>query len=47
MDPGRSLTKIGFDTVILAGANTYDGGTVVSGGVLKIGRDNALAAAAP
>jgi autotransporter-associated beta strand protein len=42
---GRSLTKIGFDTVILAGANTYDGGTVVSGGVLKLGRNDALATA--
>lgn len=42
---GRSLTKLGFDTVILAGANTYDGGTIVTGGVVKIGRANALAAA--
>ncbi len=37
-----SLTKVGYDTVILAGENTYDGPTVVTGGKLMIGTDDAL-----
>jgi autotransporter-associated beta strand protein len=37
-----SLTKQGFDTVTLSGANTYTGGTNVNAGVLRIGADNAL-----
>jgi autotransporter-associated beta strand protein len=36
------LTKVGFDTVILSGQNTYTGATVVTGGKLMIGADNAL-----
>lgn len=40
---GRSLTKVGYDTVILSGANTYDGGTHVNGGRLMLGRNDALA----
>ncbi len=37
-----SLTKQGYDMVILAGANTYSGGTNVTQGILRIGRTNAL-----
>lgn len=40
----QSLTKVGYDTVILSGASTYTGGTNVTGGKLLLGRDNALAA---
>ncbi|MBL9131199.1 MAG: autotransporter-associated beta strand repeat-containing protein, partial [Verrucomicrobiaceae bacterium] len=36
------LTKAGYDTVIVSGANTYTGGTAVEGGKLMIGRDDAL-----
>jgi autotransporter-associated beta strand protein len=36
------LTKAGYDTVILSGANTYTGGTHIEGGKLMIGRDDAL-----
>ena len=32
-----SLTKVGGGTLILTGANTYSGGTVISGGTLQIG----------
>lgn len=39
--PG-GLTKAGYDTVILSGANTYAGSTFIEGGRLLIGRDNAL-----
>lgn len=39
---GRHLTKIGADTVVLSGTNTYSGNTTVSNGVLAIGRDHAL-----
>ena len=37
-----SLTKVGYDTVILTGANNYSGGTIVTGGTLKVGTNNAL-----
>jgi autotransporter-associated beta strand protein len=36
------LTKQGFDTVTLSGANTYTGTTNVTSGVLRIGRNDAL-----
>ncbi|WP_127091999.1 autotransporter-associated beta strand repeat-containing protein [Aquabacter cavernae] len=39
------LTKIGAGQLILTGANTYLGGTTVSGGVLAIQADSALGAA--
>jgi autotransporter-associated beta strand protein len=39
--PGK-LTKAGYDTVILSGTNTYEGGTFVEGGKLMIGKDNTL-----
>jgi fibronectin-binding autotransporter adhesin len=32
-----SLTKVGGGTLILTGANTYSGGTIISGGTLQIG----------
>ena len=38
-----ALTKVGYDTVILSGTNTYTGGTNVTGGRVLIGRTNALA----
>ncbi|MGU3495730.1 autotransporter domain-containing protein [Xanthobacteraceae bacterium A53D] len=37
-----SLTKSGSGTLILSGANTYSGQTVVSGGVLNIRNESAL-----
>ncbi|MBL9114957.1 MAG: autotransporter-associated beta strand repeat-containing protein, partial [Verrucomicrobiaceae bacterium] len=37
-----SMVKVGYDTVILSGANTYSGGTTIAGGKLAIGADNAL-----
>ncbi len=39
----RSLTKVGYDIVILSGQNTYTGGTVVTAGKLMLGRPDALA----
>ncbi|MBL9095075.1 MAG: autotransporter-associated beta strand repeat-containing protein [Planctomycetaceae bacterium] len=36
-----NLTKVGDDMVILSGANTY-GDTTIAGGMLRIGRDDAL-----
>lgn len=42
-----SLTKIGSDTVILSGFNTYTGGTFVREGVLVVGSSGSLPAAGP
>lgn len=36
------LTKVGYDTVILSGSNTYAGATALTGGKLMIGKDDAL-----
>jgi autotransporter-associated beta strand protein len=36
------LTKVGYDTVILSGNNTYSGATRIEGGRLLLGADNAL-----
>lgn len=36
------LAKVGYDTVILSAQNTYNGTTLVAGGKLMIGTDNAL-----
>jgi autotransporter-associated beta strand protein len=36
------LTKVGYDTVILSGSNTYSGTTRVEGGRLLLGKDDAL-----
>jgi autotransporter-associated beta strand protein len=37
----HSLTKVGGGTLILTGANTYSGGTVISGGTLQLGNGGA------
>ena len=36
---GTTLTKAGAGTLVLSGANTYSGGTTVSGGALQVERD--------
>jgi autotransporter-associated beta strand protein len=38
---GGALTKTGNDTLVLSGANNYDGGTVISGGTLQVGAGGA------
>lgn len=43
---GRTLTKAGAGTLVLSGANTYSGGTRVTGGALEVERDANLGAAA-
>ena len=39
--PG-GLTKLGQDIILLNGANTYEGSTIVENGILQIGRNNSL-----
>lgn len=39
--PG-GLTKVGQDIILLNGANTYEGSTVIENGILQIGRNNSL-----
>lgn len=41
---GFNLTKAGVGTVVLGGANTYTGDTIVSAGVLRLGANQATAA---
>lgn len=43
---GGTLTKAGAGTLVLAGANTYSGGTRITGGTLEVERDANLGAAA-
>ncbi|CUK03407.1 Extracellular serine protease precursor [Achromobacter xylosoxidans] len=43
---GRTLTKAGAGTLALGGANTYSGGTRITGGTLEVERDANLGAAA-
>jgi autotransporter-associated beta strand protein len=42
MSGSGSLTKAGSGTVILTGALSYTGGTVVNGGILRLGAGNTL-----
>ena len=37
-----ALTKVGSGTLTLGGANSYIGGTTVSGGTLRVGNDDAI-----
>jgi autotransporter-associated beta strand protein len=39
---GGSLVKQGTGILILGGANSYSGGTTISGGAIRLGADNAL-----
>ncbi|WP_156410316.1 autotransporter domain-containing protein [Bosea sp. Root381] len=41
-----ALTKIGAGTIVLAGSNTYQGGTVIQAGTLQISDNHALGASA-
>lgn len=40
---GGSLTKLGSGTLTLSGSNSYDGGTTIAGGVLRLASANRLA----
>ncbi len=40
---GAGLTKSGAGTMVLGGVNTYTGGTVLTGGTLRLGTDDAIA----
>ena len=42
MSGGGGLTKEGPNTLTLSGANSYGGGTTITGGTLALGADNAL-----
>jgi len=42
---GMGITKSGAGTMVLSGANSYTGGTTITGGVLRAGSSTALGAA--
>ncbi|EHK65411.1 autotransporter-associated beta strand repeat-containing protein [Achromobacter arsenitoxydans] len=42
VDPAATLTKTGAGTLVLAGANTYVGGTLLQAGEIKVSTDTAL-----
>jgi autotransporter-associated beta strand protein/T5SS/PEP-CTERM-associated repeat protein len=45
--PGASLTKLGTGTLALAGGNSFTAGTVLGGGVLRLGSADALGSTGP
>jgi autotransporter-associated beta strand protein len=45
--PGASLTKLGTGTLALAGGNSFTAGTVLGGGVLRLGAADALGSTGP